>query len=66
MVIQANMSSNNIITVWESTKVIFDKFNIPNSDNPLENVVTEENLVILLKELNRFIGSSGVTCIEGG
>ncbi|MCM3571978.1 MULTISPECIES: hypothetical protein [Bacillaceae] len=66
MVIQSNMSPKAIIDVWEITIPIFAKFNVPITDKALESNVDSEILLGLLAELNTAVGSSSVTCIEGG
>ncbi|PLR85652.1 hypothetical protein [Bacillus sp. V33-4] len=66
MVIQSNMSPKSIVLVWESTKEVFNKYNIQLTDETLESVIKEEILILLLAELNEKIGSSSATCIEGG
>lgn len=66
MVIQSNMSSKSIVDVWGDTSEIFSKYNIPISGQSLEVLVNENLLPKLLTELNDTVGSSSVTCIEGG
>ncbi|PLR78705.1 hypothetical protein CU633_03900 [Bacillus sp. V3-13] len=66
MVIQSNMSPKSIVLVWESTKEVFNKYNIQLTDKTLESFVNEEVLTLLLAELNEKVGSSSATCIEGG
>ncbi|WP_059174031.1 hypothetical protein [Bacillus sp. FJAT-27445] len=66
MVIQANMSPDRIVNVWEVTAVIFEKYNIPMTKRTLEEIVEGDNLSSLLRELNSAVGSSTTTCIEGG
>lgn len=66
LVIQSNMTPKAIADIWENTRFVFNKFNIPLSDSPLELLVETNILNSLLKELNDKVGSSAVTCIEGG
>jgi hypothetical protein len=66
MVIQSNMSPKAIIDVWEATTDIFKKYNIPITNQTLETFLKSQELLLLLKELNSTVGSSTITCIEGG
>ncbi|KAA0542422.1 hypothetical protein FZW96_21375 [Bacillus sp. BGMRC 2118] len=66
MVIQTNMSPEGILKVWDVTADIFKKNKIPLTKQTLEELVEEEQLTLLLKELNYAVGSSTSTCIEGG
>jgi hypothetical protein len=66
MVIQSNMSPKAIIDVWEATTDIFKKYNIPITNLSLETFLKSQELLLLLKELNSTVGSSTITCIEGG
>ncbi|PTL39062.1 hypothetical protein [Alkalicoccus saliphilus] len=66
MVIQGNMSPRAIVEVWEETRLIFKRNLIPLSDKPLEILIEPDDLPSLLIELNDLIGSSSVTCIDGG
>lgn len=66
MVIQSNMSPKEIVRVWEMTSEIFEKYRIPLLGQALENLVESQKLTILLSELNRAVGSTEATCIEGG
>jgi hypothetical protein len=66
MVIQANMNAKAIVEIWGSTMDTFIKYNVPISAISLETMVDESVLPALLSELNMVVGSSGVTCIEGG
>jgi hypothetical protein len=66
MVIQSNMSPKAIIDVWEATTDIFKKYNIPLTHQTLETFLKSKELLLLLKELNSTVGSSTITCIEGG
>jgi hypothetical protein len=66
MVIQPNMSSKSIIEIWENTIDVFKKHNIAISEVPLEKIVEGNTLDSLVKELNNIVGSSSVTCVEGG
>ncbi|EFV74654.1 hypothetical protein MKY20_24130 [Cytobacillus sp. FSL W8-0315] len=66
MVIQSNMSPKAIVEVWAETALVFNKYNIPLTDHPLETLVEMEYLSCLLQKLNSFVGSSAATCVEGG
>lgn len=66
MVIQANMSPEAIVGVWEVPADIFKKYNIPLTKQTLEALVEEKQLTSLLQELNSAVGSSTSTCTEGG
>lgn len=66
MVIQANMSPEAIVGVWEVTADILKKYNIPLTKQTLETLIEEEQLTSLLQELNSAVRSSTSTCIEGG
>lgn len=66
MVIQSYMTSKAIVEVWKQTKNIFDLYRIPIIDQSLDSIVAEEVLTAILNELNFIVGSSTVTCIEGG
>jgi predicted component of viral defense system (DUF524 family) len=60
------MSPKAIVEVWENTAPIFEKFNVPVSEKALETLFETDTLTKLLVELNSVVGSSSVTCIEGG
>ncbi|WP_251555081.1 hypothetical protein [Neobacillus muris] len=66
MVIQSNMTPEAIVDVWGDTANIFEKYNVPLTKQPLESIVENELLILLLQELNSVVGSSTSTCIEGG
>ncbi|NHM33887.1 hypothetical protein [Neobacillus terrae] len=66
MVIQPNMSPKAISEIWTNTKDIFSEFNVPISEWPLEKTVETTILNLVIKELNKIVGSSSSTCIEGG
>jgi hypothetical protein len=66
MVIQSNMSPEQIIEVWEITTEIFRKYGISHENQSLKKLVDGEELVSLLSELNSVVGSSTATCIKGG
>jgi hypothetical protein len=66
MVIQTNMSPKAIVSVWENTESVFKKSNVPLSDLPLEQLLQGDALNNLLTELNKVVGSSSGTCVEGG
>lgn len=66
MVIQSNMPLKAIISVWEETREVFIKYNIPINDLSLEAAVDPEHLEELIGELNKVVGSSENTCVQGG
>ncbi len=66
MVIQSNMTSKAISEVWEETLEIFQKYNVPITEKTLHVLVNDKILQVLLTELNKVVGSSNTTCIEGG
>lgn len=67
MVVQPNMPVVDIINVWPETKHIVQRYDIPvSSTRTLEELLTGNRLTQLLKELNEAIGSSELTCIDGG
>jgi hypothetical protein len=66
MVIQSNMSPKAIVEVWGVTANIFKKYNIPLTDQSLDTLLEKQKLLFLIQELNTTVGSSTVTCIEGG
>ncbi|MFP5114066.1 hypothetical protein ACSU64_16995 [Bacillaceae bacterium C204] len=66
MVIQSNMSSKAISEVWEVTFEVFQRYNVPISEKTLQVLVNDNNLHVLITELNKVVGSSNTTCIEGG
>jgi hypothetical protein len=65
MVIQSYMSPRGIVIVWEVTADIL-KNNIPLIKQTLAKMVEVEQLTLLLKKINNAVGSSALTCIEGG
>ncbi|MCK6205727.1 hypothetical protein KZX50_09790 [Bacillus infantis] len=66
MVIQANMSPKAIVEVWENTAEIFETYNVSLSSITLQELVDGKILPHLLGDLNEKVGSSEITCIEGG
>lgn len=66
MVIQSNMSPKAIVEVWGVTETIFNKYNIPLTNQTLESLLENQKLLHLIQELNTTVGSSTVTCIDGG
>lgn len=66
MVIQSNMTSKAISEVWEETLEVFQKYNVPITEKALQVLVNVNILQVLLTELNKVVGSSNATCIEGG
>ena len=66
MVIQSNMTSKAISEVWVETLEVFQKYNVPITEKTLQVLVNDKILQVLLTELNKVVGSSTATCIEGG
>ncbi|MCM3669004.1 hypothetical protein M3181_08315 [Mesobacillus maritimus] len=66
MVIQANMAPKSIVAVWEETAVVFKKYKIPLTEQSLRTLVESDALSSLLEELNSVVGSTNLTCVEGG
>lgn len=60
------MTSKAISEVWEDTLEVFQKYNVPITEKTLQVLVNDNNLQLLLTELNKVVGSSNATCIEGG
>nr|WP_277398310.1 hypothetical protein [Neobacillus citreus] len=60
------MASKAIAEVWKETVEVFQKYNVPITEKALQVLVTENTIKILLTELNKVVGSSTATCIEGG
>lgn len=65
MVIHSNMSSKAIIEIWGNTLDVFKHYSVPISGNPLNQLVHEESLPQLLKDLNQAIGSPVSASLEG-
>lgn len=66
MVIQANMTPKAIVNAWKVIDEVFKKYCISLSDQALETIGDAETLGMFLVELNETVGSSAITCIEGG
>lgn len=66
MVIQPNMSPKSIVEVWGSTEEVFNKNNVTITDKALESLFNGNKLASLIDELNIKVGSSDLTCTEGG
>lgn len=66
MVIQSNMSTKLIVQTWQETIEIFIKYDVPIVDQAINEVVEPNLLKELLTELNIKVGSSSLTCVEGG
>lgn len=66
MVIQPNMSPDAIVLTWNNTQKIFKEFDVAITENAMESYVNKDILPQLLKRLNEEVGSSALTCIEGG
>ncbi|AOM84405.1 hypothetical protein [Salisediminibacterium beveridgei] len=67
MVITDNMPVSGIVDSWPETTAVLDRYKIPTDSNqPLFHFVQCDALTTMLSELNHIIGSSSVTCIDGG
>lgn len=67
MVITQDMPVSGIVNSWDHTKAIFQKYAIPaDSNKALQDHLSRNQLEQLIYELNKIIGSSEKTCIEGG
>ncbi|MFD5853533.1 MULTISPECIES: hypothetical protein [Cytobacillus] len=60
------MSAKAVVEVWEVTATIFKKHNIPLTEIAMEIFIEPDTLAKLLNELNKVVGSSTTTCINGG
>jgi hypothetical protein len=60
------MSPKSIVEVWKQTAATFHEYNISIIDQPLEFFVDKEKISSLIIELNRAVGSSPATCVDGG
>jgi hypothetical protein len=66
LVIQSDMSPKAIVQIWGNTTQVFTGFHVPIVDQKLIEIVHENILTELLSNLNNAIGSSSLTCIDGG
>jgi hypothetical protein len=67
MVITKEMPISGIVSSWEQSKEVFEKYRIPvDSNKALEDYLDSSQLESIISDLNKVIGSSDVTCIEGG
>ncbi len=66
MVIQSNMSPRAIVREWDATADVFARYRVPLTREPIEELVEEERIPLLLRELNAAAGSSAATCTGGG
>ncbi len=67
MVITKDMPVSGIVSNWSETKEVFNKYAIPvDSNKSIKEFLTNEKLDLIITELNQFVGSSSVTCVEGG
>ncbi|WP_246942538.1 hypothetical protein [Bacillus pinisoli] len=67
MVITEDMPVSGIASSWEETKELFIKYNIPiGSKKALKEHLPKDQLISIITEINKVIGSSEATCIEGG
>ncbi|WP_134704920.1 hypothetical protein [Ammoniphilus sp. YIM 78166] len=67
MVITKDMPVSGIANSWDKTKEVFKKYDVPvNSNMALKEILQGELLDLLISDLNKVIGSSRTTCIEGG
>lgn len=60
------MTSKAISEIWEETLGVFQKYNVPITEKTLQVLVNDNIFQELLTELNKVVGSSNATCIEGG
>lgn len=67
MVITKDMPVSGIASSWDETKEVFIKYNIPvGSNKALKEHLQDDQLISIIPEINKVIGSSEATCIEGG
>lgn len=67
MVITSEMPVSGIASSCDNTKEVFIKYNIPvGSNKALNEHLQGDQLISIISEINRVIGSSKATCIEGG
>ncbi|MBN6192929.1 hypothetical protein JQN58_39315 [Aneurinibacillus sp. BA2021] len=67
MVITQDMPVSGVANSWYETKEVFQKYGIPvDSNKALKEHLKGEQLGSIISELNKVIGSSEETCIEGG
>ncbi|ADH98318.1 hypothetical protein Bsel_3008 [[Bacillus] selenitireducens MLS10] len=67
MVITALMPVSGIVASWPETKPVILHFGIPHESNKaLQEHTSGEDLAQLISELNEVIGSSNITCVNGG
>ncbi|MGO4889435.1 hypothetical protein ACJ2A9_16930 [Anaerobacillus sp. MEB173] len=67
MVITIEMPVSGIANSWDKTIEVFNKYDIPvGSNKALKEHLQDKELDLLISDLNKSIGSSEVTCIEGG
>jgi hypothetical protein len=67
MVITKEMPVSGIVDIWDETREVFSKYNVPfDSNKALKEHVHGEKLNDMIIDLNQLIGSSTETCTEGG
>jgi hypothetical protein len=67
VVITMEMPVSGIANSWDETKEVFKKYDIPvGSNKALKEHLQDKELDLLISDLNKTIGSSEVTCTEGG
>ncbi|WP_102262550.1 hypothetical protein [Mesobacillus jeotgali] len=67
MVITKDMPVSGIANSWSETKEVFVKYAIPyDSNKALQEHLQDDQLSSIISEINKVIGSSEATCIEGG
>lgn len=67
MVITKDMTVAGIIESWNVTKSVFEQYGISGTPElALKDLFLGDQLNQLISDLNKMIGSSEVTCIEGG
>jgi hypothetical protein len=67
MVITKEMPVSGIANSWSETIEVFEKYSIPyKSNKSLKEHLQNDQLNLIISEINKVIGSSEATCIEGG
>lgn len=64
MVITKDMPVSGIASSWEETKAVFVKYSIPyESNKALKEHLQDEQLISIISEINKVIGTTEATCI---
>lgn len=67
MVIQPNMKVQDITITWPETKKVFEQYGLNVMETrQIQNLVPESVIHLLTRDLNAVVGSSELTCVEGG